>query len=125
MSTSAPPGWSLSHQRVKSAGFRDGANPIRRTSLPPMPPSGLRHPLHRGGPGLGTCWTSLHLFFKEELAKLLGIPYAEVMPASSIPAYTKGTELYFFIGQKPSDRDTGEIHFLVTNTVRPKLILSV
>ena len=26
-------------------------NPINRTSLPPMPPNGLRHPLHRGGPG--------------------------------------------------------------------------
>ena len=52
MSTSAPPGGSLSHQRVQSAGFfRDGANPINLTILPPMPPNGLRHPLHRGGPG--------------------------------------------------------------------------
>ena len=43
--------------------------------------------------GLGTCWTSLHLFFEEEVAKLLGIPYAEVMQACLIPlAYTKGTE---------------------------------
>jgi nitroreductase len=50
--------------------------------------------------GLGTCWTSLHLFFEEEVAKLLGIPYAEVMQASLIPlAYTKGTQF------KPGRRD--------------------
>jgi hypothetical protein len=43
--------------------------------------------------GWGTCWTSLHLFFEEEVAKLLGIPYAEVMQACLIPlAYTKGTQ---------------------------------
>ena len=35
--------------------------------------------------GLGTCWTGLHLFFEEEAAKLLGIPYAEVMQACLIP----------------------------------------
>jgi nitroreductase len=50
--------------------------------------------------GLGTCWTSLHLFFEEEVAKLLGIPYAEVMQACLIPlAYTKGTQF------KPGRRD--------------------
>ena len=27
------------------------------------------------GTGLGTCWTGLHLLFKEEAAKLLVIPY--------------------------------------------------
>jgi nitroreductase len=42
---------------------------------------------------LGTCWTSLHLFFEEEAANVLGLPYAEVMQACLIPvAYTKGTE---------------------------------
>ena len=42
--------------------------------------------------GLGTAWTSLHLNFEEEAAKLLGIPYAEVMQAALIPvAYSKGT----------------------------------
>ena len=41
--------------------------------------------------GLGTCWTSIHLLFEEEVAQLLGIPYAEVMQACLIPvAYTKG-----------------------------------
>lgn len=43
--------------------------------------------------GLGTCWTGLHLFFEEEAARLLGIPYEEVMQACLIPlAHTKGTK---------------------------------
>jgi len=42
--------------------------------------------------GLGTVWTCLHLFFEEEAAQVLGIPYAEVMQACLIPvAYTQGT----------------------------------
>ena len=50
--------------------------------------------------GLGTCWTSLHLFFEEEAAQVLGIPHAEVMQAALIPvAYLKGDEV------KPSPRD--------------------
>lgn len=59
--------------------------------------------------GLGTCWTSLHLFFEEEVAKLLGIPYAEVMQACLIPlAYTKGTEF------KPGRRDPLHVQFIGT-----------
>jgi nitroreductase len=43
--------------------------------------------------GLGTTWTSLHLFFEEQVAELLGIPYREVMQAALIPvAYAKGTD---------------------------------
>ena len=50
--------------------------------------------------GLGTCWTSLHLYFEEEAAAVLGIPYAEVMQACLLPlAYTKGTSF------KPGKRD--------------------
>jgi nitroreductase len=42
--------------------------------------------------GLGTAWTSLHLSGEAEAARVLGIPYAEVMQAALIPvAYTKGT----------------------------------
>lgn len=41
---------------------------------------------------LGTCWTTLHLWFEEEAAQILGIPYAEVTQCALIPvAYTKGT----------------------------------
>ncbi len=50
--------------------------------------------------GLGTCWTSLHLYFEEQAAAILGIPYAEVMQACLLPlAYTKGTTF------KPGKRD--------------------
>ncbi|MEX2237536.1 MAG: nitroreductase family protein [Dehalococcoidia bacterium] len=43
--------------------------------------------------GLGSVWTSFHLFHEEEAAKILGIPYAEVQQAALLPvAYTKGTE---------------------------------
>lgn len=35
--------------------------------------------------GLGTCWTFFHLFYEEEAANLLGIPYAEVMQVALIP----------------------------------------
>lgn len=43
--------------------------------------------------GLGTCWTTLHLWFEEEAAQLLGIPYADITQCALIPvAYTKGTD---------------------------------
>src|SRR5919199_784961 len=42
--------------------------------------------------GLGTCWTTFHLFAESEAADLLGIPYAEVAQTALIPvAYTQGT----------------------------------
>ena len=43
--------------------------------------------------GLGTSLTSFHLFFEQEAAEVLGIPYEEVMQAALIPvAYTLGTD---------------------------------
>jgi nitroreductase len=43
--------------------------------------------------GLGTAWTSFHLFHEREAAELLGIPYEHVMQAALIPvAYTIGTD---------------------------------
>ena len=43
--------------------------------------------------GLGTCYTSLHLFFEEDAAKILGIPYDEIMQCSLIPvAHTIGSD---------------------------------
>ena len=42
--------------------------------------------------GLGTAWTTLHLFHEEAAANILGIPYAEITQCALIPvAYTKGT----------------------------------
>ena len=43
--------------------------------------------------GLGSVWTSFHLFFEEEAAEVLGVPYAKVMQAALLPvAYTIGTD---------------------------------
>jgi nitroreductase len=43
--------------------------------------------------GLGTSWTTLHLMHEEEIAGLLGIPYAEVMQTALSPvAFTLGTD---------------------------------
>ena len=50
--------------------------------------------------GLGTAWTTLHLFFEEQAAAILDIPYAEVQQTALIPvAYTKGTDF------KPAPRE--------------------
>jgi nitroreductase len=43
--------------------------------------------------GLGTAWTTLHLFYEREAAELLGIPFDDVMQAALIPvAYTIGED---------------------------------
>jgi len=43
--------------------------------------------------GLGTCWTTLHLPHEREAARVLGIPYDDVMQAALIPlAYTIGVD---------------------------------
>lgn len=49
--------------------------------------------------GLGTCFTTLHLMFEEEVADVLGIPFGEVSQALLTPlAFTKGTDF------KPANR---------------------
>jgi nitroreductase len=50
--------------------------------------------------GLGTTFTSFHLFYEQDAAKLLNIPYKEVMQTTLIPvAYTKGSKF------KPAPRE--------------------
>jgi nitroreductase len=50
--------------------------------------------------GLGTVWTTIHLYHEREAAEILGIPYDEVMQAAMTPvAYTRGTEF------KPAKRE--------------------
>ncbi len=42
--------------------------------------------------GLGTCWTTLHLYYEREAAAILRIPYEQIMQVALIPvAYTQGT----------------------------------
>ncbi len=43
--------------------------------------------------GLGGAWTTIHLFFEQDAAQVLGIPYEKITQAAMIPvAYTKGTD---------------------------------
>lgn len=43
--------------------------------------------------GLGSSWTTVHLFFEREAAQVLDIPYEKVMQTALVPvAYTSGTE---------------------------------
>ena len=43
--------------------------------------------------GLGSAWTTIHLFYEEEAAEVLGIPYDEVSQVALIPvAHTIGTD---------------------------------
>jgi nitroreductase len=43
--------------------------------------------------GLGSAWTTIHLYKEREMAELLGIPYDSVTQAGLFPvAYTVGTE---------------------------------
>lgn len=53
--------------------------------------------------GLGTCWTTLHLFQEQAVADLLGIPFDVVQQACLSPiAFTKGTEF------KPATRPAAD-----------------
>jgi nitroreductase len=50
--------------------------------------------------GLGTAWTSVHLYYERETAELLGIPYEKVTQAALVPiAYTLGEDF------KPAARE--------------------
>jgi nitroreductase len=54
--------------------------------------------------GLGSAWTTIHLFYEREAAEVLGIPYEEVSQVALIPlAHTVGTD--FRAGpREPLDR---------------------
>jgi len=50
--------------------------------------------------GLASCWTTIHLFFEEEAAAILGLPYREVTQGGLITlAHARGTDF------KPAPRD--------------------
>ena len=55
--------------------------------------------------GLGSAWTTLHLYREKEMAELLDIPYDQVTQAGLFPvAYTLGTTF------KPANRSLSEQH---------------
>ncbi len=50
--------------------------------------------------GLGSSWTTVHLYFEQEAADVLGIPFEKVTQAALLPvAYTLGTDF------KPASRE--------------------
>lgn len=50
--------------------------------------------------GLGSAWTTVHLFYEQEAADILGIPFQKYMQAGMFPvAYTQGTDF------KPANRE--------------------
>src|SRR5919108_938509 len=54
-------------------------------------PAALGFMLAARARGLGTCWTIFHLYHEEEAAKLLGIPYGDVMQVALMPvAHAQG-----------------------------------
>ena len=43
--------------------------------------------------GLGTCWTTVHLFMEQQAAEVLGIPFESVQQVCLTPvAFTTGTD---------------------------------
>jgi nitroreductase len=58
--------------------------------------------------GLGTCWTTVHLYYEEEAAGVVGIPYESVTQVAMIPvAYALGDA--FYPGARKSLQDV--VHF--------------
>jgi nitroreductase len=54
--------------------------------------------------GMGSAWTTVHLYYEQEMADLLGIPYPQNTQAGLFPvAYTLGTR--FFPGARPHSAD--------------------
>jgi nitroreductase len=51
--------------------------------------------------GLGTCWTTLHVFYEQEAAEVLGIPENVVQGALIPVAYTKGIRLQARASSRP------------------------
>jgi nitroreductase len=56
--------------------------------------------------GLGSAWTTIHLYREREMAELLGIPFGEATQAGLFPvAYTLGTRF------RPADRSASTVRW--------------
>jgi len=75
-------------------GRTDGKpGPVQASRWSTVCPAAWSFMLAARSRGLGSCWTSFHLFFEREAAEILDIPYDEIMQAALIPvAYTIGTD---------------------------------
>lgn len=75
-------------------GRTDGAAPVVQAStFGSVLPAVWSFMLAARSRGLGTAWTTVHLFHEREAAEVLGIPFDEVMQVALIPvAHTVGTD---------------------------------
>jgi nitroreductase len=75
-------------------GRTEGADaPLQASRWGSIIPAAWSFMLAARARGLGTAWTTFHLWHEEEAARILGIPYDRVMQAALIPvAYTIGTD---------------------------------
>ncbi|MFT7244306.1 MAG: nitroreductase [Candidatus Azotimanducaceae bacterium] len=79
--------------RIESPEIAGGGNFAQAATYGSIIPAAWSFMLAARARGLGTAWTTLHLMHEEEIANLLGIPYAEYTQIALIPiAYTKGTD---------------------------------
>ena len=86
----------------------EGANVAQASSFGSIIPAAWSFMLAARARGLGTCWTTLHLFHERKVAEILGIPYDEITQVALSPvAYTVGTSF------KPGPRKATDdiIHF--------------
>ncbi len=79
--------------RIDAPEMAGGGNFVGAATYGSIIPAAWSFMLAARARGLGTAWTTLHLMHEEEVANLLGIPYADYTQVALIPiAYTKGTE---------------------------------
>ena len=79
---------------IESAEIAGGGNFAKAATYGSIIPAAWSFMIAARARGLGTAWTTLHLMHEEEIANLLGIPYADYTQVALITiAYTKGTEL--------------------------------
>ena len=60
--------------------------------------------------GLGSCWTSLHLMFEEQVAEILGIPFADVQQVALIAVgHVKGGDFRPAVREPLADKLRWEV----------------
>jgi len=71
--------------------FDGKPNPLVASMFGSIIPAAWSFMLAARARGLGTCWTTVHLYYEMEAAEVLGIPFDKVSQAALIPvAYTLG-----------------------------------
>ena len=64
-------------------------------------PAATRFRLAARARGLGSCWTVVHLFFEQDAAEVLGIPYESVLQAALFPVGYASEDEFFRAWRPP------------------------